>query len=446
MFWFFPLAYVIIIFYLTIKSFDKEKSETSYFFSNYNTKWYQSLISIVATETSVATILIFPASGFKKDFSILYLCLGYIVGRIIVAKFYLIHYHKFDGISLYDFFSYKDQKILSFSYLLAKYISGGVRFYLAGFGLAQITPFETHTWLIIITLLTGIYSISGGLNAVIKTDIIQGILIFLSGIFFLCILFSQNFQKVEFDFSEIVNFDFNNILIFVGSLLLTISSHGADQDNLQRVFSIKEIKDAKKSLILSGFTASLIILIFFFIGFYLKSFTNLDFRSPFLSYISNLHQFNENPYTTTFIKGIFFILLIAASMSTIDSSIHTTAIIWKSILKSYKNFKNSYYSFFSLIFMFLFGNLFIFISQNKDFLSLALGSMNYINGTLFSVATIYIIFKMKLNFKFILSIFLINFFTTLILTEIIKTPWYLTTTISFLFSLSTGIIIFKFQK
>ncbi len=183
--YFFLLFYLLILLYFTYKGFDKEKSDESYFFSSYKTNYFSSFISIFATETSVATLLIFPTTGYSKNFNIIFLCLGYIIGRIVVALYFLKHYHKISSLSLYEFITKKNSKFyLSFAYLIAKYISGSVRFYLAGFGLHHITNISMEFWLTIIILIVGIYSLTGGLKSVILTDQIQGLLIVIAGIFF----------------------------------------------------------------------------------------------------------------------------------------------------------------------------------------------------------------------------------------------------------------------
>jgi len=434
--------YLIFIFYLSIKGYDKEKSDTSYFFSSFKTNTFSSLISIFATETSVATILIFPAVGYSKNFNIIFLCIGYIIGRLIVGYYYLNHYHKMNTLSLYEFISQKNsKKYLSFAYLIAKYISGSVRFYLAGYGLSQLTNLSIEFWLIISMIIIAIYSLTGGLKSVILTDQVQGFIIILSSIFFVSYL-GTNKPAIEINLTNI-NFDIKtSFYLFLGSILLTISSHGGDQDILQRVFSVEKFIDAQKSLILSGIISSLVILLFFLSGYLLTYDQNLNPKSPLLDYILSLDSSN----TSQIIKSFFLVVLMAASMSTLDSSIHSTGAIWKSILIDFnKNYPNYIYSFISLIIMMLLSFSFIYLHTQKDFLSFALGFMNYVNGTLFAVVTIYIIYKKKLNSITILSILITNIFTTIIC-EYFSLYFALTTIISFFLAFFIGFLFMYYYE
>lgn len=440
MFWILPFIYFIFLLYLTLKGINKDKSDVYYFFDSYNTPWIYSLISIIATETSFATVVIFPAIGYQKNFNIIFLCLGYIVGRFIVAIYYLKHYHKLEGISLYEHISEKDsKKVLSIIYLIAKYISGSVRFFLAGYGMYQLTGISTIFWLIVIALFVGIYSGTGGLKSVILTDQFQGYIIFISGIAFVLFIEQNYFDKVYKlnlykDFNQILDIK-QNIILFLGSFLLTISTHGADQDLLQRIFSVREYKKAKISLILSGFLASIVILLFSYLGYQLTIFEDLNKKSPLLDFI-NFHLNNSS--ISEILKSLFAVLILSTSMSTLDSAIHSTGVIWKSITENITKFKNYYYSLFSLFIMIIFSFLFIWIEPYKDFFSLAFGSMNYINGALFAFITLYIFYKSKLKKNIIILIFFWNIFIVGVC-EYLKLFWATSTIISFLSSLFIGI-------
>jgi Na+/proline symporter len=290
-------------------------------------------------------------------------------------------------------------------------------------------------------IIIAIYSLTGGLKSVILTDQVQGFIIILSSIFFVSYL-GTNKPAIEINLTNI-NFDIKtSFYLFLGSILLTISSHGGDQDILQRVFSVEKFIDAQKSLILSGIISSLVILLFFLSGYLLTYDQNLNPKSPLLDFVLSLDSSN----TSQIIKSFFLVVLMAASMSTLDSSIHSTGAIWKSILMDFnKNYPNYIYSFISLIIMMLLSFSFIYLHTQKDFLSFALGFMNYVNGTLFAVVTIYIIYKKKLNSITILSILITNIFTTIIC-EYFSLYFALTTIISFFLAFFIGFLFMYYYE
>lgn len=439
MIWLLPSIYLIFLFVLTIKGIDKQKTDSSYFFDSYKTHWIYSLISLFATEVSVATILIFPSLGYEKNLNIIFLCLGYILGRFIVAKFYLKKYHKISKLSLYEHISEENSKhYLSFIYLFAKYISGSVRFYLAAYGMYQLTNIPIVIWLFIIAFVVAFYSASGGLKSVILTDQFQGWIVFLSGFILLTFLILKGTPQFSIQNDIVQNLKAkDSFALFFGSLLLTISTHGADQDLLQRIFSVGEYQKAKLALILSGFISSFVILIFFFIGFLLKSNMDLNPKSPLLDFIMNL---SDNQSSLVLLKSLFIVLMMATSMSTLDSSIHSTGAIWKSILIKKIKIKNYHYSLLSLLLMLLFSMIFIRLEKIKDFFSLAFGFMNFINGSLFSFITIYVLYQKKLT-KYLIVVISITNIVIVSFCEAMNLFWPITTIISFLSSLIIGLLM-----
>ncbi|MCS7204708.1 MAG: hypothetical protein NZ853_03340 [Leptospiraceae bacterium] len=443
--YFLLIVYFAILTYITILGIDKEKSDDSYFYNHRQTSWKSSLISIFATETSVATILIFPAVGYEKNGSIIFLGLGYIVGRYLVSWFYLPHIHQLPSLSLYEGITTpKGKYVLSSAFLIAKYISGSVRFFLAGYAVSQITQLPIVWNLILMGFFVGIYSLSGGLRSVILTDQFQGGIMILFGILVL-LLFS--FDGSFFVRLDELNFSLSrSLFLFFGGILLTLSSHGADQDILQRVLSVRKLDEAKRSLFTSGWVVFFVILIFFLIGYEISHEGEFDKKSPLLSYVLSIPH---DLLLSLVLKNLFLVFVFAAAMSTLDSTIHSTGAIWKSLLRKFPwNFKNYFYSLISLVVMFSFSLVYIFYKKNQDFLSFALGMMNYVNGVLFTTTTLYILFRKPLSSKVIVLSIATNVTTTLIC-EFFELYFALTTIISFLttFIVSTiGFLILELIK
>ncbi|MEQ9363528.1 MAG: hypothetical protein RIF32_04755, partial [Leptospirales bacterium] len=214
----------------------------NYFLAGRGVSSSLAFVSVVATETSVATILVFPQVGFQGGFALIWLCAGFIVGRWLVARYYLEPIYSRHRLSMYATVtsSAAARRALSAAYLVAKYVSSGVRFYLGGLAFAKLLGIGLAPAILFIAAVAGLYSLAGGLRAVILTDQLQGYIILLMGLFLIVSL------GVQLDFSRapepawinlqagIGNAQFFPIL-FLGGAVLSIASHGADPDMLQRV-------------------------------------------------------------------------------------------------------------------------------------------------------------------------------------------------------------------
>ncbi len=75
----------------------RQKSTTDYFLGNRQIPWLAVTFSIVATETSVLTFISIPAVSYQGDLTFIQIALGYVIGRILVALYFIEHCLSFFG-------------------------------------------------------------------------------------------------------------------------------------------------------------------------------------------------------------------------------------------------------------------------------------------------------------------------------------------------------------
>lgn len=390
------IVYLIVVFAVPFFLKREPDSDQSYFLAGRKLGWRASFLSVVATETSVATVLIFPSAGYAGRWNLIALCLGYIVGRLLVARFYLKTIYEMTDTSIYTALGSDNgsRALLELGYLLAKYISSGVRFFMGGMALAHLFGGPVALWILLTAAVAGIYSLAGGLRAVVVTDQLQGLILFFMGVLFLVLLWPSPDY-----FSEIAGEVFtwkldwydgaHTIPLFLGGLVVSIGSHGADQDLLQRILAVRNLAMARRSLILSGLGATVVIMTFIAVGAFLRvADADLGDSGQLIAYVKE----SANPA----LSGAFAVLVAAASMSTLDSAIHSTGAVWKSLLQSKKS--GRWFSLISLIALTCAALAFIYFEKRADnLLALALGSMNYINGGLIGLFTYFVFWKRSLS-------------------------------------------------
>ncbi|MBI2425340.1 MAG: hypothetical protein HYV27_21115 [Candidatus Hydrogenedentes bacterium] len=374
---------------LTMRSLPEDGE---YFFAAKRLSALQAFLSVVSSETSVATTVAFPAVGMKSGFVLVWLLLGYIAGRTIVALFYLRALYDSSRLTIYQTMS-GNHRLLESAYLLAKYISGGARFFIGGFALQQLLGGSTIMWILVVAVCVAAYSLTGGLRAVVVMDQIQSALLVGTGIF-LCITLVRQVPPGAFEMPAF--FDWNpaqytfSPILFLGGVVLSIGSHGADQDLLLRILSTKDFRSAQRSLILSGFGASLLIGLFLMVGYLLRytGEAGLAEKSPLADFITRSHS--------PLLAGVFLVLLAAAAMSSLDSTIHSTGAVWKSLTGSTR--AGRYWSALSLFIMIGFALIFMSVEKrHPDFLALCMGSMNYVNGGLIGIFTVFTFWPARLT-------------------------------------------------
>jgi len=232
--------------------------------------WWAVLASIVAAETSAATFLGTPAEGFKtRGYFYGQLVIGTILARVFIAFTFIKPYYDYRVQSIYEFltvrFGTKTKNMASGIFLFTRVLGIGVRLYLGGA-------------IMVVIWITTIYTAVGGIKAVVWTDLIQAVLMFSSVIFAIFLLLHNipgGLETVKQNLGGLGNVKvfqtgwnadlpfgpalkamleepYTLFAAFIGSTMLTMATHGTDQDMVQRMLTAPNYRKSQLSLILSG--------------------------------------------------------------------------------------------------------------------------------------------------------------------------------------------------
>src|SRR5215211_5470639 len=175
-----------------------QKDLRTYFVGGRSVGWFMVLMSIVATETSAVTFLSVPGLAFNPkggNLTFLQLAFGYIIGRCLVAWFLLPQYMRGDLFSGYQVlrerFGPSVQRVASALFLVTRTVADGLRIFLTAILLKQV-GWGMETAIVVVGVVTIVYTYLGGMKAVIWTDLIQFVIKIagaaLAGIFVLKLL------------------------------------------------------------------------------------------------------------------------------------------------------------------------------------------------------------------------------------------------------------------
>src|SRR6059036_36385 len=170
-----------------------------YFLGAKNTSWFVISLSIVATETSTLTLIGVPALAYSTfarpeqggNLSYLQIVFGYIIARAIISLLFIPAYFRGELLTAYELlrrrFGVQTKNFAASLFLVMRALAEGVRVFAASIVLSAILsvslPGLPHLWLwsiIIVGLLTLVYTFEGGISAVIWTDLIQ-LIIYIGG-------------------------------------------------------------------------------------------------------------------------------------------------------------------------------------------------------------------------------------------------------------------------
>ena len=142
------VIYFLAIFCIGIYAGRKQNSLTDYALGNRSLPWWAILASILAAEISAATFLGAPGEGYHtRNFTYAQLCIGTILGRIIVGRLFLKPYYDYKVVSIYEYlekrFGLLTRRTASMVFLISRVLASGTRLYFAGILLVIAYQFLT---------------------------------------------------------------------------------------------------------------------------------------------------------------------------------------------------------------------------------------------------------------------------------------------------------------
>jgi SSS family solute:Na+ symporter len=342
--------YIIIIFYLIgvaafgIISGGKQKTVKDYFAGSKSVPWWAVCFSIVAAETSTLTFISIPGLAYIANLNFLQVAAGYLLGRIVVAYLFLPAYDKGELKTAYTFlenrFGGKTRSFASIVFLFTRTAADGVRLFATAIPLKLMLDINYPVAIIIIAMVSFIYTYTGGMKGIIWVDVVQMFIYLggaiLAGIFILHLLPGGWMSVVNAASAgnkfNIINMGFNNGIAgffsqpytliggLAGGAFLSMASHGTDQLIVQRLLSTRNKKDSQKAVIGSGIIVIIQFAIFLVLGVMLFAYYGTINAKP--DEIFPMFIINVLP---TGITGIIIAGLFAAAMSTLAGSMSSLA-------------------------------------------------------------------------------------------------------------------------
>jgi SSS family transporter len=340
-----PLDYAIIILFLAGNMLlglwqGRSNKETSdYFLGGHKLPWFMVMLSIVATETSVLTFVSVPGLAYRGDWSFLQLSFGYIVGRILVSFILLPIYFKQGVTSIYEVIGLRFgpgiQKTASVIFLLTRILGDGIRFLATGVVVQAVTGWPLSVSVLVIGIVTLVYTISGGLKTVVWLDSIQFALYLGGGIVTILFILARldaplldvlaplfeagKLRIIDAD-PHILTNPLSFVSAFSGGILLSLCSHGVDYMMVQRVLGCDGLGSARKAMIASG-----VFVLFQFALFLLAG-------SLIYVFFNGAPLAKDREFTVFIVqslpaglKGLLLAGILSAAMSTLASSINSLA-------------------------------------------------------------------------------------------------------------------------
>ncbi|MCS7158601.1 MAG: sodium/solute symporter [Blastocatellia bacterium] len=346
------LDYSVLFFYLSVIAligsafYRGGESLKGYLLAGQEMKWYVAALSIVATLFSGITYLGAPAFAYANNLTLLLSGLTIPLVIPIITRLFVPVFYAVGVFSAYEYlekrFDGRVRASASLLFLLLRCSYLAIVIYAPSLVLSLITGLPVVESILLIGLVTTIYTFLGGARGVIWTDFMQ-FFVFTST---MVLILAKLLEGVGGEISEalrvadehgrlkVVDFrlDLYNMQsvwgILLGGAFINLSTYGVDQITIQRYLTTPSPQHAQRALLMNSVIVILMLFCLYAIGiglfvFYQK---NPDRLVPLPVSDSILPYFvvHELPRG---IPGLFTASLFAAVMSTVSSALNSLTTI-----------------------------------------------------------------------------------------------------------------------
>lgn len=323
----------------------RQKDAKDYFVADRAIPWWAVMFSVVATETSALTFISIPGLAFARDLGFLQIAAGYIIGRAVISVTLLPRYYQGELVTAYALlerrFGLATRRFTSIVFMVTRAMADSVRVFATAIPVALILgssvrqDYVMPAAILILGLLTVVYTYRGGMKAVVWTEILQASIYITGGVAAVILLgrlvpggwsailrtgaAAGKFHVI--DTTLTASQDHNLWAGLIGGAFLSMASHGADQLIVQRLLSSRSLGDARKALVGSGIAVFCQFTLFLLIGVGLYAFyQGREFvRSDEVFPTFILEEMPQG------LVGLIVAAIVAATMSTHSGAINSLA-------------------------------------------------------------------------------------------------------------------------
>jgi len=303
-------------------------------------------LSILGTFVSSISFLALPGSAYAGNWNSFVFSLSLPIAVVIAIRYFIPFYRKGNEISAYHHlegrFGPWARLYTGVCYLLMQIVRMGAVTFLMALPMEALLGWDIRLIILVTGISVVLYSMVGGIVAVIWTDAIQAVVLVGGAIVCAIVLlfrmpegpgqmFAIAAENGKFSLGSFALSPFENTfwVVLIYGVFINLNNFGIDQGYAQRFISARSDAEARKSLWLGGLLYVPLSLVFFFIGAALYAF--------YIAYPERLPEdlagdrvfpyfiVNELP---TGVTGLLIAAIFAAAMSTISTSINSGATIF----------------------------------------------------------------------------------------------------------------------
>lgn len=312
-------------------------------------------LSLFGTYLSSNTFIGNPGKAFSSNWSFFVFSLTIPIGVWVASRWFVPFYRESGQISAY---THLEQRFGRWArvysvvcYLLTQVARSGTIMVGVAIGMHAVTGWDVRAIIVATGILVTVYTLVGGIEAVIWTDVIQSLVLSIGAVIVLLVLLlgdpggseilaeasaADKFSLGSFAL-DLTQPTFWAVLLF--GIFINLTNFGVDQNYIQRYHTARSLDDARRSLWLGAIVYIPVSALFFLLGTLLWGYYHADIHVAEMAELEALREATNRPagdnalphfmanHLPPGIGGLMVAALFAAAMSTIDTSLNSSATI-----------------------------------------------------------------------------------------------------------------------
>src|SRR6267142_1818870 len=276
-------------------AFSREQRGTADFFlARRRIPWWAACLSFLATEISAVTIIAVPATAYSENWEYGQFFVGSSLAKFAVAFIFIPAFYRHDVTTIYEFllhrFGQASQVAASIFFFVTRLAGSGVRLMAAALAVALLMGWPLVPTLVVFSVVSILYIVTGGVKAVVWTNVFQALTFLLAGGVTLAYLISHIDGGVgavvkmageagrlnvvnwgpsqgEVGFVKRIFSDPNIVWVAVlNGLVGSMAAFGTDHDLMQRLLTVETRGESQRTLALTPIGTFVTLLLYLSIG------------------------------------------------------------------------------------------------------------------------------------------------------------------------------------
>ena len=164
----------------------REQHDTvDFFLARRQVPWWAACLSFLATEISAVTIISVPATAYAENWEYVQFFVGSSLAKLVVAFLFIPAFYRHEVTTIYEFLAHRfgraTQVAASIFFFVTRLAGSGVRLMAAGLAVSILMGWPVAPTLAVFTLVSIVYIATGGVKAVVWTNVFQALAFLLAG-------------------------------------------------------------------------------------------------------------------------------------------------------------------------------------------------------------------------------------------------------------------------